>query len=450
MGIPNRADYGDFDRLRPGGLYDYYIQRHAAARAGVHHDVRVGSPTLGLYSFATRKGLPEAGGKPIALFQQPVHAHSYGGFSGTIGRGYGAGQVQLVRQGKVFVTDINKDAIHFATADGTNTHRFVLVRPKGKAGGKQWLAIHQAPPDATGLEKKHYKLIPPDQADEVLANLEQNAVVQPKVDGAMVYAKLRKNRMEILSHRISKRTGKPIVHTERFFKGQNPRFDFPKRYRGAVLLAELHGLKNGKAIPAQALGGILNSGLAKSVADQRSRGIQLKSMLYGIGSMPGVDTSKLTYSQSRAILEDVHKHLPSDKFTLPEEAKGPAAAQALLAKIYGGKHPLTQEGLILHPQAAGSTPQKIKSSIERDVFVHSFFPGEGRLANQGVGGFRYSLAPNGPAVGKVGSGLDDEIRRELLRNPDQYVGRRAKIQAQESYPSGAYRVPVFHAFHEDY
>ena len=449
MGIPNRDDYGNFDNLKPGGMYNYFIQRHLAKRAGPHYDVRFGNPETGLYSFATKKGPPAPGGHPIALFQQPVHAYSYGGFSGTLGSGYGTGTVNLVRQGKVLVTAIDKKAIHFATADGHDIKRFTLVRPK-QAGDKRWLAIHDAPPESTGLTKKHYKLIAPEEADAILEHLESNAAVQPKVDGAMVYARLRKDRMDILSHRTSKRTGQPIVHTERFFGGKNPRFDFPKKYRGAVLLAEMHGFRNGHIMPAQELGGILNSGLDKSLDTQKARKIDLKGMLYGVGSMPGQDVKNLTHAQQRSMLEEIQPYLPPGKFTLPEEAHGGAEAKELLRKIRSGEHHLTHEGVVIYPSEPGAIPMKVKPTTEHDVVIRDIFPGGGRLAGHSAGGFHYSLSPGDQAIaGKVGTGFDDDTRRDMLRNPDQWIGRTAKIQAQEQFPSGAYRAPVFHSLHED-
>jgi hypothetical protein len=450
MGIPNREDYGDFNKLKAGKLYDYFIQRHhSRGRAGLHHDIRFGNPDLNLYSFATKKNLPEPG-KGVALFNTQIHAYPYGSFSGKIGHGYGEGDVKLIRQGKILITHLDKNSIHFSTADGNDIYRFTLVRPK-KAGSRQWLAIRSKDPEGTGLEKKHYSLISPDEADEVLSNLQETASVQPKIDGALAYLRLRKDRMDILSHRISKRTGKPIVHTERVF-GKNPRFDFPKQYRGAVLLAELYGMRNGRAIPAQQLGGLLNSGIGKSLETQRQQGVELKGMLHGVGRLPGAEDSgndnDIPYSQQKALLDEIQPYLPGNKFSMPEEVVGGGQqARELLKRIRSGNHPLTREGLVIHPETG--SPMKIKPTDEHDVFVREIYPGEGRLANEYAGGFKYSLEPDSEIVGSVGTGIDDETRKDLWKNRAQYVGRAAKIHAQEQFPSGAYRAPVFHSLHED-
>ncbi len=50
----------------------------------------------------------------------------------------------------------------------------------------------------------------------------------------------------------------------------------------------------------------------------------------------------------------------------------------------------------------------------------------------------------------MGSGFSDEVRREMLSNPDSWIGRMARVRAQEKFPSGALRAPSFLARHEDY
>jgi ATP-dependent DNA ligase len=95
----------------------------------------------------------------------------------------------------------------------------------------------------------------------------------------------------------------------------------------------------------------------------------------------------------------------------------------------------------VHP-VAGGKPIKVKPRQEHDVFIREVFPG-GKYPGD-AGGFRYSLDETGPIVGKVGSGLSDDTRKLLW----EMIGRRARIAAQEQFPSGAYRAPSLLAIHE--
>jgi hypothetical protein len=42
------------------------------------------------------------------------------------------------------------------------------------------------------------------------------------------------------------------------------------------------------------------------------------------------------------------------------------------------------------------------------------------------------------------------MRAHAFANPQDYVGRVARIRAQEQHPSGAFRMPALIALHEDY
>ena len=102
---------------------------------------------------------------------------------------------------------------------------------------------------------------------------------------------------------------------------------------------------------------------------------------------------------------------------------------------------------LMHPLKGGA-PKKIKFRPERDVYVRDVFPGGGKYTDQAAGGFRYSRTPKGPILGRVGTGLSDELRRELLLRPEQFIGRVARVAAQEPFPSGALRAPSLIALHE--
>jgi hypothetical protein len=452
-GLPSKKRYGDLSKLRAGQFVDFIVQRHKAERAGEHYDVRLGTPETGLFSWATKKELPKPGERR-ALFQQPLHRHEYGQFEGEIAEGYGKGTVEKAQEGRLFVTKITPKSIHFSMAHKKVPERFVLLSPRPgrgespeKGNSKQWLLLNTTPTKPVPYNKVHYKKVSPEKAEAVLDNLQPGSSVQAKIDGAAALVKLMEDKAEIMSYRVAKQTGHPIIHTERVFKGPAT-VSIQKEYVGTVLRTELYGTRNGKTIPPQELGGILNSALEKSVETQKERGIELKNLVFDIQNIGKKSTKGLPYAKRMEIIKELISHLPSSRFGLPEEATTPEAAKKLLKRIGSGKEPLTHEGIVIHP--AEGKPSKVKFMDEHDVHITGFFPAEGKYKDRAIGGFTYALKPDGPTVGKVGTGFSDELRRDMYLNPQDYIGRVAKIRAQDQHKSGAFRAPALLSLHEDY
>ena len=445
VGIPDRDNYGDptAGGLTQGQLADWVVQRHLAQRAGEHHDVRFGTPETGMYSWAARKGLPAPGQRHLAV-QQPIHDHRYKDFQGTIPQGYGAGTVSRTHSGRILLTKIEPNAVHFTTADPRFPQRYALIKPKQ---GKNWLMLNTTKTEAVPYEKVHYATIPSEKAETIIEGLQPGSSVQAKVDGAASLTKLYKDHVEVISYRTAKGTGHPIVHTERIFGGR-PTSKIPPELIGSVLRGELYGVNSeGRAIPSQQLGGLLNSGVAKSIEQQKAQQIKLRNMVFDVHQLGSQSTAGMPYTQRLAKLNEILPHLPDGTFHSPEEAHTPEEAQALFEKIRSGQHPLTNEGVVIHP--AQGTPSKIKFMDEHDVHIRGIFPGEGKYKDVAAGGFNYSHEPEGPIVGKVGTGLSDETRRDLWENQADYIGRTARVQAQQKFPSGALRAPSLIALHED-
>ena len=445
VGIPDRDVYGDpLAGLTAGQLADWVVQRHKAERAGLHTDIRFGTPETGLYSWAARKGLPAPGEKRLAV-QQPIHAHGYKDFRGTIPSGYGKGEVERQDLGKVLVTKIAPDAIHFSTAHKRFPERYMMIRPK--QGGKNWLMLNTTKTEPTPYEKIHYKLVPPEKAETVLSNLQPGSSTQAKIDGAAALVQLYKDHFDVLSYRTQKEKGYPIVHTERIF-GQRPTVDVPKEYQGQLLRGELYGTHEGKPIPPHELGGLLNSSISKSLTDQQARNVKLKVMLFDImNKQTGKHQLDIPYEQRMQQTKEVGSVLPQDTFNYPEEAKTPEEAKALLGRVQSGTEPSTVEGVVVHPSTG--VPQKIKLRDEHDVYVRDFFPGMGKYTDRGVGGFRYSHEPEGPIVGEVGTGFSDEERMNMHSNPQDFIGNVARVSAQNKKPSGALFAPSYISMHLD-
>lgn len=429
VGIPDREDYGDFKTLTPGAMVPYVLQHHQAERAGSHYDLRFGSGKM--FSFALRNGLPDDKGRVLAV-RQPLHDESYKNFSGRIGAGYGAGQVRRADLGEALVTKVNDDKVSLVLAHKKRPMRLTFIKPKSWAEPNDWLLVNHTKTTPMQWKKTHYKVVPQDQVDSVLT---PDNMIGKKVDGAAEWLSLDRKGVEAYSYRTDNK-GRPIVHTERMgLWGLKPSI------RDTVLRAEAYGERDGRAIAPQEVGGILNSSLAKSLRDQQARGISMKSLIFGIKRFKGVDVPEDTpYEQRLAMIREAVRGLPSDRFVVEEAVPGDKA-RSMVKRIFAGRDPLTSEGIVATPRAGG-IPIKVKSRPEYDVNVRDVFPG-GKHPGE-YGGFTYSLAPDGPIVGKVGTGFSDEYRRRM----PELIGRVARIAAQHQFPSGAYRAPSFIAAHE--
>jgi ATP-dependent DNA ligase len=115
-------------------------------------------------------------------------------------------------------------------------------------------------------------------------------------------------------------------------------------------------------------------------------------------------------------------------------------------QIAEGRNPITGEGVVVHPEFG--TPTKAKLLEDQDVTIRDIFPGAGKYKGKGAGGFTYSLG-EGPTLGRVGTGLSDALRQELFSNPDEYIGRMARVRSQGAFPSGALRAPSLLALRDD-
>lgn len=498
-GIPDREEYGDFLRaLRVGELYPWVVQRHEAERAGPHYDIRFGAP--GLFSWAARKGLPTKPGQKVLAVQQPLHEGQYIDFEGEIIEGYGKGLVKKEDKGQVLITKVKPDQITFVVAHRKFPEVFTLIRDKKKP--KNWLLVNITPTETIKHKKVHYTKVPTEDVEKLF---DPDYLASAKIDGAAAFIRLLGPRIETLSYRTSKK-GIPIIHTYRV--GTYEGINIPKKFINTILRGEIYGVKLPpppkkpikftewkkialkdpekaqksfwklapkqrsealsfmkevglfpkydpyhvlKAIRPQELGGILNASVAKSLQKQRAKKIALRLALFGIKKLPTGEIPK-TYPEQLALIQEMMKYLPPEKFTLPPFAETPEAARKLWEAIRSKKFPLTEEGLVFFPKKGGK-PRKAKLTGEADVIVEKVFPGTGRLKGKAAGGFWYSLpeAP-GKIVGKVGTGFSDEMRRWLWehRNDPELLGRLARIKFQEQFPSGAYRAPRLISLHEDY
>jgi hypothetical protein len=436
VGIPSKENYGDTSNIPVNQLLTYINQLHKARKAGPHHDIRFGDKEL--FSWATRKGLPEPGGKRM-LFQQPIHSKEYADFEGKIPEGYGAGVVSKSDKGTVLVTEATPDKIKFVLAHKKYPEYYTMIRQQGK--NKPWLMINHTPTSPEQVlgnkdlfSKFHIKSVPADKAEEFL-----DGVVEGKVDGASGLFKLKKDSIDVLSYRIGT-NGRPIVHTERFFGGKAPKVNIPKQWQNKVLRGEIYGVdKTDQPLSSQEVTPLLNMSLAKSIQTQQDTNTKLRGALFGVA---GEDLNTPTRESE---LKEVLSFLPPHHFGRPPVAHGKEEALKLWDEVKSNKHPEISEGVVVYPES-GDAPLKIKLRPEYDVNITGVFPGEGKYTGS-AGGVEYQAGDN---IGRVGTGFNDDFRRWLWENKDSLSGRTARITSTKQLPSGKYFQPSFMGLHEDY
>lgn len=459
-GLPDPKRFGRVTTLPLNKPLSWVVQRHLAERAGPHFDIRFGpdrgnKPTL--FSWAARR-FPSQPGEKAMLFRQPLHTGQYADFEGEIVSGYGKGTVKTHDRGRVIVTQVTPDKIKFVVIHKKHPETFVLVRRSGppagtatartkRTQGGNWLLINTTPTDVIKHKKVHYTKVP---ASDVEKLFDEKYLHSEKLDGAAALYTLLSDRIEVLSYRPTTK-GRPIIHTYRI--GGTTNIKIPKHLVGTVLRGELYGVRKGteQAIPPQELGGILNSATLKALEKKRKQRVELRGAIFNIlryGKKKEIPLSA-PLEERLKMLKEVMQYLPKKKFHLPRMAGTPEEQRKMWQEISGGKWPRTHEGIVAWPRAGGK-PTKVKLYDEHDVYVTSIFPGKKGLAGKGAGGFKYSLKPGGPEVGEVGTGFSAETRRHMFEHPEEYIGRIARIKAQEQFPSGAYRAPAFLGLHEDY
>lgn len=110
------------------------VQEHNAQKAGPHWDLRLVDPRTGYaHSWAVpKRTFPERGGKPLLAVQTPTHASHYAltfgeGKPRKIGKGYGAGSVEIKYKEPIKVLSTGADRIKFQRDGGES---YTLFRTK--------------------------------------------------------------------------------------------------------------------------------------------------------------------------------------------------------------------------------------------------------------------------------------------------------------------------------
>lgn len=446
-GIPSKETSHELPHSDSPRRWELAVHRHDAEKRGLHFDLRLGDPETGrAHSWALHPELP-APGKSTWAIQQPTHTVKYMDWEGKIPSGsYGAGEVSLHTRDRTEVMNSRPGHVTFNVYKPAGPEEYSLHR----VTGKHWIlsnrTIHREKHPALPTAKPSYREAKPSEIDYH----DKNQVLSAKIDGAhnLVYMPEAGKPIKIVSFREAKRAaGGVIDHTHKLPTVHGVMV--PPGMGGTILRAELYAIhpETGLATPAHQLSAMLNTDVWKSREKQQEHG-QIIPALIDVVQYRGKNMETAPFKDKLEVLRHVEKELP-DSFHLPRLASTPEEKKALVKKIQMGQIPETREGVVVWHLNEGKPPIKAKFTVEHDVYVRDFFPGEGKYCGVAVGGFLFSHTPTGPIVGKVGTGLSDAQRRDMRERPEQYVGTVARVKAQEKFSSGALRAPSFRGWHLD-
>jgi hypothetical protein len=454
-GIPARKPVSRLPRIKPDTLnrWTLAVQDHEAARAGRHYDLRLVDPDAGkAHSWAIPKArLPNPGERLLAV-QTFTHTPEYALHFGdkkpqTIGQGYGKGRVRMAIKEPTDIVESTNDKVRFNIYQGKEQSEYLLRRTHDD----KWLlmnttATKEKLPDLPQSKPK-YRDLAPDAVDVT----DDSQLMMAKVDGAHNTFVLDADQpVRVFSHRPTERDTGVIEHTHRFLPAFQSRV--PKHLDGLVLRGELFAADphTGRARQAVETGATLNSGVWKS--RERQQHAPLRSVIFDVAQRAGKDVEALPFEKKLRILERVSRSLPF--LEMPPMARTTKEKVDLLNRIRHGQEPITREGVVLWPMKGGA-PIKSKFRPDHDVYVRQIFSEKGER-NSLAGGFEYSWTPRGKVVGRIGTGFTHALKRDMLENPRRYIGRVARVRAEDLYRDkdnpkkpGALRAAAFKDWHLD-
>lgn len=421
-------------------------QKHEALRAGTHLDLRLVDPEGHAHSWAIPKGTLPAPGQKVLAIQQPTHSAAYSARRGEfeITEGYGKGRVVGSGLRPTEVVKSGPNSVQFNLYGGSkegNQEYNLLKTSKGWLLQNNTLSQKERPVPGVSIPIPSSKPKYHEISTEKVRFDNGDEVHQAKLDGAHVSYILRPDKpMKVFSYRPTERETGLIEHTYKL-----PGWDklvTPAGLGGTVLRGELYATTaEGRAVPAEQIGGLLNATVWNSREKQKVHGF-LKPAIFDVVRWKGKDVEQAPYSEKLMMLKEVSSKMP--QLHLPRTAVTEQEKRQLFHDIKSGRESSTSEGIVSwHLQEA--TPTKAKFRPDQDAIITGVTEGKGKHTGR-MGALQVTL-PGKDAVTHVGTGLSDKLREEISKNPDAYIGRAVKVHTQQVFPSGKMRAPSFGGFH---
>lgn len=424
-------NYGHVEELPTNAVLTLIQQLHNARSK--HVDLRLGPKGL-MYSWALPKAhLPTTPDERLLAVQTPLHTYDYARQQSiAIPKGnYGAGHVEKLEESPVVVLKATPNHLIFTRGTSQDSPVYSMVRTKSN----NWIVSVKKEGQPTAVlryKKSHFSSMPLDQIADVI---DQGAQVRPKIDGASSLIYLGDKGIRVFGTRVGA-NGKRPEYTDAL----DHMYDFkvPKELQGKLLRAELYGVRNGKPIHPNELSALLHSNLVNQVDKKQKRGIHLL--------LAALAENKEGRDDYWAGADDIVAKLNHpDIHGLPPVTG--EAAKRLVEKIKTGKYPLTREGVVA--QLPGKQPVKSKVINDYDVVIRNIFKADTDRGDM-AGGFEYSYPDSDEIAGRVGTGFNDKLRKDMWQHPENYIGMLARVHSQEQLAKSlALRAPAFIALKAD-
>ena len=379
----------------------------------------------------------------------------YMDYSGPITARYGRGTVERGRRTQAEVYHADSDdapgtKLRFNLYEGQFPEELALRKDqKGRWFLHNKTQTRESRPDLPA-SKASYKEIDPDDIDVT----DSTQALMPKLDGSHTAIDLRAGRApRAYSYRVGKKAKTGLIEHTHKIPGMLTK-KVPKELDGTILRGEILGIKGDRALPAEMIGGLLNSKVWRSREVQEAAGVKLKVFPFDVEKYRGKSMEGASFDEKLEVLREVQRSLA--ELDPPEIAVTPEEKISLLNRVRSKKHPLTEEGFVLVDRNRASRPIKAKFAPDFDVFVRDIHPaisGKTGKPHDRAGAISYSWTADGPVRGQLG-GFRHAEAKDMLKNPDKYVGRVAKVKAmkvftdKEGNPKALFQ-PRFKEWHLD-
>lgn len=422
---------------------EYVIQEHRANRAGRHFDLRLvlkddrgqktsvswAIPMKGKRAGALRMPKP---GEKWAAIRQPDHDVDYNVFEGRIPDGQlGAGTVKIWASGTADVHKIEDGNVHLKILSGPAKGSYVLVSTHGDQG----LIVSKKPEIVDVWTKPPYTKRPREILDEL--EREAGTTAERKVDGASVELRTGDGYARVFSHRVSKRTGQLVEHTDRLVHLDAARTEGLGETRIRAEAWHPRGVNF--------LSGTLNSNPERSRQVQRSAG-PVRLQVFDITHYKGKDVRDVPYSERRKLYVQATKELGV------REVQPVRSVKSGFSRFYDQqvslKHTPT-DGIVVKRGDQGYAEKpwiKVKPSDLSDCEVVGLTEGLGKHA--GRLGALTVRCEDGKQV-QVGTGFSDWERRWIWRHRAEMDGEVARVAFHVRGGERTATGPRFDSWHPD-
>jgi hypothetical protein len=458
MAKVSRTRHDPFRKNGIGGRYWYsepgrhkmVIVFHDANRAGPHIDVHIGRMSLvyrvkpELYAqlkynregFLTessralildhiRQETANRSRVPQNLDHSKANARSWWVGGDPQAFHYGAGrtrQLVLETDVEIYKAGIGRPIEMYAPA--INPHRSLYMHRLYDGSDKRapiliWGVKKAAPP--TLNDRLHLKLTHPEEIErlEVKADMSTSTA---KYDGSSAYIVITPKGTTAWSPRTSVRTGEQIEYT---FKLNG----LPNTYSPETIVAmgEVLFVKDGRYLPASSGGGILNSNLLVP------KGVRPEIRLYRVDKIGRKSTVDLPFWENRALQQAVAQLNPEVLKVV--ELMDPEKA---CEKGFEGF-------VVVPPDASVNDGFKVKwwdnpSDWRIDEVALTVGP------KGGIAGVVHTTSLESGRRFKLGPGQmgDHDLAREMMANPDDYIGTVIRVNSKIGHEGRASKVVGFH------